>query len=334
MKLPFDQVKKMYRELLETSGAAAADIDIMLEIKLDQDLHQNYFSGIQEVEAAIATLKRSVGKVPVLEVDKLALKLVKCNGVPTELVTAAYFSQLRDAARENGIVMFACYGGGYQGGLDTFARKIAAEDLVGIVSAAAGPACVTPYGGKTSISGTNPFAYGVPTNGLPIVFDAATAEYAYGTITRAKKTGAPLPDHVYLDKAGDWTTDAQAAVSIMPFGEHRGAAINLLIEVMGGALVRAKSGLLQKDEYDLGAFLIVIDPAAFGPLDEFKAQTTKLAEDIEAVQPAEGFAKSDVRVPGYKSERHKQTVLETGEIELDDRIWGEFKQTYDRLLAR
>jgi LDH2 family malate/lactate/ureidoglycolate dehydrogenase len=329
-------IRSMMRELLATSGADEKDIETIVKIKLDKDLHKNYFSGLKEMTGeplgAMETLQKSIGKKETIEVEMPALRLINCNGRPTSLVTADHIPQLCNMARANGIAMMGLYNGGYQEALEMFARRIAAQDLVAIISSTGGPQGVVPYGGSTGVMGTNPIAYGIPTDGLPIVFDAATAQHTYGSIRLTKEAGGRLPENAYLDKDGNWTTDPNAARSIIPFGGHKGYAINVLLEVMGGALVRAKSGLLQKDATDLGSFLIAIDPAAFGPLNEFKAQTTRLARDIEAVKPAVGY--TEVRAPGYKGERHRRKVLQTGKIEINDSIWNEFKYAYDKLTTK
>ena len=330
MKLSVSELTKKYKAVLATSGASQADIDAMTTLYLEQDLHNNYFSGLWEVESVIKELKESIGKRHTVEVAKPSLKLINCNGRSTGLVSLELVNDLCAMAKQQGIAIIGLYNGGYQNMPEVFARRIAAQDLVGLLASTGGPQSVVPFGGKKDIFGTNPMAYGIPTNDLPIVFDAATAKYPYGSIRRTRELGEQLPEKSYLDAEGNWTTDPTEATAIVPFGEHRGYAINLLIEVMAGALVRAKSGLLQKDAMDMGAFLIAIDPAAFGPLEEFKAQTTKLAQDIEAVTPAEGY--TEVRVPGYKGERYKQKVLAEDLIEIAEDIWQKFETIYKELV--
>lgn len=332
MKVPFSEVVRKYKEVLATTGASQKDIDTATTLALEQDLHHNFFSGLEEVLTVIKLLSASKGKRHKVIVDKPALKLVDCAGRDEGLVSMELIPQLCDMAREQGIAIIGLYDGGYQSMPEVFARMIAVENLVGLVASSGGPQAVVPYGGKKDIMGTNPMAYGVPTNGMPIVFDAATSQFPYGKIRIARERGETLPERTFLDKDGNWTTDPATAIAVIPFGEHRGYAINLLLEVLTGALVRAKSGLLQTDPSDLGAFLLAIDPAAFGPLDDFKAQTTKLAQDIEAVEPAEGF--SEVRVPGYKGQRYKQQVLETDEIEIEDRVWQKFDAVYKELVKK
>lgn len=331
MKIAISKLTEKYKTALATSGASQKDIDGMLRLRLEQDFHHNYFSGISEIEESIKELRASTGVTHTVEVDKPAMKLVNCNGRAAGLVSLDLLPTLCEMAREQGIAMIGYYNGGYQNMPEVFVRAIAAEKLVGLVAASGGPQAVVPFGGSRDIMGTNPLAYGIPTKDLPIVFDAATSLYPYGAIKMHKEKGEPLPERSFLDKEGHWTTDPNVAIATIPFGGHKGYAINLLLEVMTGALVRAKSGLLQTSEADQGGFLIAIDPAAFGPYDEFLTQTTKLAEDIEATPPAEGY--TEVRVPGYTGERYRQKIMAAGEIELDDAVWNKFEVVYDKLMA-
>lgn len=197
MKIAVTELTEKYKAVLATTGADEQDVAAIATFYLEQDLHHNYFSGLEEVEAALKLLERSIGKTHKVEVDKPALKLVNCNGRAAGLVTNDLLPTLRDMAREQGIAIIGYYNGGYQNFPEYFARAIAAENLVGLVASNGGPQGVVPFGGSKDIMGTNPIAYGVPTNGLPIVFDAATAKYAYGSIRISKAHGQRLPGHSY-----------------------------------------------------------------------------------------------------------------------------------------
>ncbi len=162
---------------------------------------------------------------------------------------------------------------------------------------------------------------------MPIVFDAATAERAYGTIRIAREKKEQLPEGVYLDGAGKYTTDAGQAIALIPFGGYKGYAINLLLEVMTGVLVKAKSGTSVKGDPDIGGFLIVIDPMVFGSMQEFTAQTDQIVSDVESNPPAEGF--KEVRVPGYRAQKLREQQLKAGEVEVEDAIWQKFEALHN-----
>jgi LDH2 family malate/lactate/ureidoglycolate dehydrogenase len=331
MRVQFDHMKNMLREAYATSGADQKDIETMLFVELEQDLRGNLFSCLAKVQEVVEELRESKDKMYTVEVNLPGVKLLNGNGRNAKLVGLGMANMAAEMAKKQGIAMVALHNAGYHHMLEPYARAIAAEGLVGIVSSNGGPQGVAPFGGRTDVLGTNPLSFAIPTNDEPVVFDGATAKYAYGSIAIAKRRGTKLPENAYLDADGEWTTDAHKAVAIIPFGEHKGYAINMLLDVMTGCLIRGKSGLQVAGEDDLGSIMIAIDPAAFGSAQDFKNATSQLVKDIQAVKPAEGF--SDVRVPGFTGEAHKRRVLQTGEIEIEDAVWSAFVAAYKKLTS-
>jgi LDH2 family malate/lactate/ureidoglycolate dehydrogenase len=329
MRVKFNDLKKMLGEAYATSGADQNDIDTMLFIELEQDLRNNVFSCLAKVETVVKELRESTSKVYSLEVDLPGVRLLNGNGRNAKLIGFEMANMVAGMAKKQGIAMVALHNAGYHHMLEPYARAIAAEGLVGIVSSNGGPQGVVPFGGRTDVLGTNPLSFAIPTNDEPVVFDGATAKYAYGSIAIAKRRGTILPEQSYLDADGEWTTDAQKAIAIIPFGEHKGYAINLLLDVMTGCLIRGKSGRQVVGEDGLGSIMIAIDPAAFGPAEDFKKATSQLVKDIQAVKPAEGF--SEVRVPGFAGEAYKRSVLQTGEIDIEDAVWHAFVTAHKKL---
>jgi LDH2 family malate/lactate/ureidoglycolate dehydrogenase len=209
-----------------------------------------------------------------------------------------------------------------------FCRRTAAKDCIAIIVENGGPQGVVPFGGIKDITGTNPIAYGIPTHSHPIIFDAATAMHAYGRIKQAKEKHEKLPDNAYVDKDGNITTDPDVAYAVLPFGGFKGFAINLLIDVLSGALVRGKSGLdqpLDSQRY-IGTLIILIDPASFGDLQQFKDSTTKLVHDILSVPPTD--PSKPVKVPGIRGSQKLEKAYKTGVVEIEDEEWNKFIEAY------
>ncbi len=330
MKVKLDEAHQKLKDLYNLVLDDEALIDWLIELNLDYELTGNRFSGFDEALKFVKKGKPTLTPFT-LDVDKPAIKSINCNDTPAFIVMKDVFPQAVTWAKEQGEVFIGFHHGGYHEALGIIARKFAELDLICIYSSNGGPQGVVPFGGSKDIMGTNPIAYGIPTSGTPIIFDAATAEYAYGTIKIAKERGETLPEKTYLDKDGRYTTNPNEAIALIPFGGYKGYAINLLLEVMTGALVGGKSGLLQSDEAGLGGFMILIDPAALGNLEAFKKQTDKLVADISEVPPAEGF--SEVRVPGYKSQDRRARQLESGFIEVNDKVYENFVKEYTALTS-
>lgn len=290
---------------------------------LDIDLRRNTFSGIVEIDWDAKELKESLKKRYWVEVDLPAVKLINGGGRSARLIGREMVDMVCRMARTQGIAIVGLYNSTYHFAMGYYARRIACEDLIGIVSANGGPSGVTPHNGSRPVTGTNPLAYGVPTSELPIVFDAATSQYPYGTISLAKQSGSQLPESSYVDAEGNFTTNPHKAIGIIPFGGHRGYAINLMLEVLTGALVRAKMGLQSQGEQDLGSMMIAINPAAFQPLEQFKMQMTQLVKDIEGTPPLLGD--QPIRVPGYRSEEEKRRMIKDDCVEVSDETWTKYQ---------
>jgi L-2-hydroxycarboxylate dehydrogenase (NAD+) len=326
MKINLDEVKDKVKKFLVGSGFTEQDADTFTDLVIEQELVGNQFSAVGELPGKHSRLMENAGdsKAEVV-VTKPAAKLIKGNGRLAPLITADYLDEVISKSKDQGIYALGIYDSTYNDFFDVFCRRIAAQDCIAIIVENGGPQGVTPFGGKTDVTGTNPIAYGIPTNKYPIVFDAATAMHAYGRIRQAKESGEKLPDNAYVDKQGNVTTDPNVAYAVLPFGGFKGFGINLLIDVLSGSLVRGKSGLdqpLDSQRY-IGTLIIIIDPAAFGDIADFKTSTTKLAEDILAVEPIDPT--QPVRVPGYRGAKRREDFIASGTIEIEDDGWKKFE---------
>lgn len=134
-----------------------------------------------------------------------------------------------------------------------------------------------------------------------------------------------------MDKEGNITTDPNKAVAILPFGGYKGYAINLLVDVLSGALVRGKCGLDQPIDSQryIGTLIITIDPAAFGDIKKFKDSTTKLTKDILAVPPIDPL--QPVRIPGFRGSERLERFKKEGFIEIEDKNWEKFNTALNKL---
>ena len=95
---------------------------------------------------------------------------------------------------------------------------------------------VVPFLGKFPTLGTNPHSWAFPTQdavGFPIVIDWATSTVAMGRVQQFKREGKQLPPGAALDKNGQPTTDPHKAVSLLPFGLHKGYGLSLINELVG-----------------------------------------------------------------------------------------------------
>lgn len=134
-------------------------------------------------------------------------------------------------------------------------------------------AFVAPAGGKESLLGTNPIAFGWPRPGEdPYVFDFATSVAARGEIELHRRAGTPIPEGWAVDRDGNPTTDPEAALdgAMLTFGGHKGSAISTMVELLSGAMLgefMSKEALDFMGGTDLlprhGALVLALDPRTF-----------------------------------------------------------------------
>jgi L-2-hydroxycarboxylate dehydrogenase (NAD+) len=327
MKIKIEDLQQKVHSYLELSGLSTQDATQLTSLVIEQEMIGNQFSAVGELAGKHARLIDNLeNKKEEVVVTKPALQLVKGNGRLAPLITADRLDEIITKAKEQGIYALGIYDSTYNEFFDVFCRRIAEQDCLALIFENGGPQGVLPHGGKKDVTGTNPLAYGIPTHNYPIIFDAATAMHAWGRIKQAKENGEQLPNNAYVDKEGNITTDPHQASAILPFGGFKGYAVNLLVDVLSGALVRGKSGLdqpLDSQRY-IGTLIIVIDPAAFGEINDFKDATTKLAADLLAT-PASNPAEP-VRVPGMRGAKRMQQFKQAGIMEIEDKDWEKFSK--------
>ncbi len=131
---------------------------------------------------------------------------------------------------------------------------------------------VVPYKGKAPTMGTNPHSWAFPTMdalGFPIVIDWATSTVAMGRVQQYKREGKTLPNDSAVDGNGNPTTDPNKAVSLLPFGAHKGYGMCLINELyaafIGGSLPSLRGRPKPQGEKSSANFYFqVIHPDAMG----------------------------------------------------------------------
>ena len=152
---------------------------------------------------------------------------------------------------------------------------------------------VVPFGGRARLLGTNPMAFACPRRrGPPMVWDQASSMMAHGEVMLAAQRGETLPEGAGFDAAGRPTRDAAAVLAggaLGPFGAHKGSAIALMVEILGGAVAGGDLGFEDRSgafpgaqSSNAGEYLIAIDPARSGGdgfLDRTEALFRRLTDD-------------------------------------------------------
>lgn len=157
------------------------------------------------------------------------------------------------------------------------------------------PALVAPWGGAEPRMTTNPFCFAWPfSDGRPpILVDFATSSMALNKARVMSSTGKQAAPGQLIDAQGNPSNDPGVLFSnppgaLLPFGEHKGFGLALMIEMMAGIL--SGGDTIAEDHQTDGSahnhlFALIIDPDQFTDLAGEKGV---FADYLLATQPQPG----------------------------------------------
>jgi hydroxycarboxylate dehydrogenase B len=209
-----------------------------------------------------------------------------------------------DRARSTGVCVLGLSNSHHLARIGRWAEQCAAAGFASIhfVNVLSRP-LVAPWGGLDARLATNPFCVAVPHVPHPLVLDFATSTVAFGKTRVAYDAGAMMADGLMLDREGRPTNDpavmfASPMGALTPFGEHKGFALAVMCELLGGAL----SGGRVQDHDPLPSPMlnnmlsVVFAPDKLCARDAFAGQVERLAAWVRgSPQPPGG---GGIHLPG------------------------------------
>jgi LDH2 family malate/lactate/ureidoglycolate dehydrogenase len=213
------------------------------------------------------------------------------------------------------------------GAIGFYARKIANEGLIGIVSSGSERA-MNHYKGIDPIYGTNPIAFGFPTLTSPIVFDMASAAITYYGLIRASILGEEIPKNVAIDKNGNLTTnpnDAQEGAILSFDNSYKGSGLAMMIELLTGPLTGAD---YCHEEGQWGTSIIIFSPNLLVGEYEFKKHASKLVEKVKGCRTKNS---DKIHIPGFDSESKLSYSEKDDVINIDDEIYQKLQDLLENI---
>jgi LDH2 family malate/lactate/ureidoglycolate dehydrogenase len=199
-------------------------------------------------------------------------------------------------AKETGVGIVTVRNSRHYGMSAYYSMLALSHDMIGIAMTNASRQ-VVPTFGREARFGTNPICFAVPARDEhPFVLDMATTTAAAGKLELAIRLGKPVPTGWALNEKAESTTNpkvAQQARRLLPLGgsreggSHKGYGLGILVEILCGVLTGTVTALNAHQE-PRGHFFGAIDPAAFRPVDEFKADMDRLIRALKSTPPIEG----------------------------------------------
>lgn len=241
--------------------------------------------------------------------DRGACQVWDAGFLPGPWVLRRAIDSACERARYHGIAAVAVGRIRHVAGVMTHLEHAAAQDLIALVAVSSpSELAVAPHGGVDPVFSTNPVAFALPTDSMPVLADFSTSATSLGKVWAASDAGRMLPADQLVLPNGAATADPTALRAVPPafirpaggdVDGYKGTALGLLVEALSANL----SGNVRADHPQDGeanaVFVQVIDPAAFGGTAVFKRGTGYLAGSIRCSRPRKPGV--PVRVPGERA---------------------------------
>jgi uncharacterized oxidoreductase len=304
---PPDQLEALAARIFAALGVPAGDAAWVARLLVRANLRGHDSHGVIRVPQYAGSIRKGETNprpaIQVLQETPTTAIVDGDLGLGQVVARRATEVGLEKAARQ-GLAAVGVRRSNHIGRLADYAELAAEQGFVALV----------PHGGIARRLSTNPLAVAVPGAGgsVAISVDMATSIVAEGKVRVKRNRKEPLPAGWAIDPAGRPVSDPEVfygppRAGLLPAGGHKGTALGLIVEVLGGILSGEGAIGERTGPVHNGTFLVLIEVARFLPLLEFTGQVTDLVGWVKSATPAAGVA--EVLVPGEpeaRSEAHRR----------------------------
>jgi ureidoglycolate dehydrogenase (NAD+) len=328
IRIAHKSLRRFALDLILASGADPEEAEIIADAYLWTDLVGRHTQGISRLPVYLKRLRLGLIKSP-CRPDFIKHAEAVCivdghDGFGLYLGHVA-MQKATEIAREYGIGSVGVRHSNHIGAAAYYVNLAAKNRQIGIALSNTFPR-VAAHGGISAVLGTNPLAFGVPTQtGRPVLIDLSTSSISASTLRSAANDRKKVPAGSVVDQKGDLVVEAAAAVDgvIMPLGGAKGYCLGLIVEILCGVLTGAaishEIGSFWKDftkPANLGQFFIALDIEKFMSLEAFYKRMDLLIRFIKESQLQKETL--EILIPGEIRWRNYNQNLSEG-VPLDEK---------------
>ncbi len=324
-RLSIDELTQLVTRALKKAGASKSMAQATAQALVAADMDGLATHGVARVALYTQHLRdgRANGKAKAKIIRKKGgTCLIDAAGGLAYVAAEIAVREVIKRAKKYGVAFCGVTNSHHFGAAAYHLAPVAEAGLVGMAFTNS-PSAINAWGGSKTFFGTNPIAAIFPRHEAePVVVDLSLTEVTRGKIMLAAKEGTPIPLGWAVDRDGNPTTDAKAALtgSLTAIGGVKGTALALMVEVLCVALTGAAFSFENESYFEpgnaprIGHALIAIDPDALAGADSYYS---RLEVMISAMVADDG-----VRLPGAR--RHQSVARARAEgLEIPDALHQE-----------
>ncbi|MFD0974119.1 Ldh family oxidoreductase [Plantactinospora endophytica] len=332
--VPADELVEIAARVLATAGSPEPAARAVGSSLVESDLVGHDSHGVRRLVPYVDAVHSGMidpSADPVLRRRHRATAVVDGRRGFGQLAARLAVTEARQLADEYGVGVVTIGNCNHIGRLGEYVQLLAEAGMVGLAFCNINPT-VAPYGGRERRLGTNPFAWSAPRaeGRPPVVVDFATSAIAEGklalSLARRERVGTGL----LVDADGRGSTDPHdfyTGGALLPFGQHKGYGLSVMIEIVGGLLSGAGVSSLPGYDNTNGTVLVAVDIGTFLPVAEFRTRSEGFCRLLGDTAPAvDGDPGPDgVLVPGEKEALTRAARISDG-VPLAPSTWRELAE--------
>jgi L-2-hydroxycarboxylate dehydrogenase (NAD+) len=334
--VPANVLERFMEDVFKSLGVPDEDARISAEILIASDLRGIESHGIGRMKMYYDRIRQGIQHaVTNMEVvrESPTTAVVDGNHGMGQVIGYRSMQMAIEKARVYGMGSVAVRNSAHFGIAGYYPIMAAKAGMIGMAFTNARPSIAPTFGVKPML-GTNPIAFGCPTDeAFPFLFDAATSITQRGKLEVLARLEKPAPAGWVIDQQGSPITEPNECLdgfgkemaALLPLGGsgetlggHKGYGLATMVEILSAALQSGSFlyGLMgineqgQKTHNCLGHFFMAINIESFTDLDDFKKTTGSILRDLRAATPQPGC--DHIYTAGEKEYENEQRVRRDG----------------------
>lgn len=336
MIIPATRLHTVIARIFAAAGSNDAEANCMARHLVEADLCGHATHGAHWVKNYIAF--RRDGKVEpnrhvttVFENDVIAV--LDGNRGYGQVIGEEATAILARKAKVSGVALMTLRNVGHLGMLTDYVRQLLDDGLVSLhfLNTTGAAMFAAPYRGTDRRLSLNPVAIGFPVAGRePVVLDITTTA-VIETLAAVRDAGGALPPDMIIDKQGLPSInpgDFFDGGSLLAIGGHKGYGLNLLMDLLSGAISGGGCTAPNVNELVNSMISIAINPALFADMKRFHSEAWRLLDWVKSSPPADPG--KPVLLPGEPEAALRVERRKAG-IPLSDATWDNILETAETL---
>jgi len=324
-RVSFSQLEAFITQAMVSLGLPPEDAQTVGHLMAEADMQGSDGHGvIRLVPYAKRILAGGMNLKPHFRVvqERTAMALIDGDNGMGHLVMKRATELAIQKAKSSGIAWVGSRLSNHAGPASLYARMALQHDMIGLYFAVGNANHLPPWGGLDMLLSTNPIAAAIPSGKeVPIVLDMATTVAAYGKVKAKAQRGEMMPEGWMIDRQGKPLLDPTKSDEgfLLPIGGYKGYGLSLVVGILAGTLNGAAMGSqvidFNKDFVSTthtGQAIAVIDPSAFGDIDDFKHNVDRLIQELRSAERMPGVDR--IWLPGEQSHHKRLTHEKQGVV--------------------